>query len=111
MLNNLKNLNHSERRRLSAVSNMIIKGAYTHDNLTQAKLTYFKDMDDWIVKTPYFSYRIEKFTHLLCQDFCYMVTKFHNTNKKYSPVIRLVDPVTFDRIYAMGFETLIVNII
>jgi hypothetical protein len=108
MENNLKYLNRGDKKRLLAMSNLIIKGAFKYDNLTQAKVTCFRDMGDWVIKTPYFTYRIEEFTKLFCYDFCYKVTKTHNTNTRYKPVWRLVDPVVYERIHALGVETLII---
>lgn len=105
-MNNLKCLGRGEKKRLLTISNLIIKGAYRNDNLTQMKLIYFRDMGCWTIKTPYFTYRIEQFDKLFCYDFCYKVTKSHNTNESYKANWRLVDPVVYERIHALGFESL-----
>lgn len=97
-MNNLKCLGRGEKKRLLIISNLIIKGAYRNDNLTYMKPVYFKNMDEWIMETPYFTYKIEKLAYTAGYPYCWRVIKIHNTDKCYKPFLRLVDPVCYERI-------------
>ena len=109
--NNLANLGKGDIKRIIAISELVVKGAYKQDNLANIKLIYFENMSGWVVETPTFTYFIERFDYLYNYNFCYKVTKHHNTDKYYKPLLRIVDPVTFKRIPALGFEELLNGLI